>query len=507
MSRFIRVITGAAVLTQIELAEVKAQDTNTLEVIQRLERRIEELEQKVKSLESNQVPATVRPEVSGEATKKPAEPQATQPEESQAKAGPTLALGDRGFVMSSANSNFVVQLGGVLQVDSRTFFNDSGTVGNDGFLLRRARPVLQGTVFHDFDFLFVPDFGTANNGGNGGTAPSPQIYDAYLNYRYSPALQFQAGKFKAPIGLEQLVADRDLLFNERALPTDLVPIRDLGLELHGDLFGGAASYAAGIFSGVGDARNSSLSDYQDNKAFEGRLFFRPFKSMKDSVLAGFGFGVGGSFQAMQGTNTAGLPNTTGGSLPGYATVGQQQFFAYNPTNGAVVVADGQHWRISPQGYYYYGPFGLLGEYIISDQQVTLSGAGPQPVARLAHTGWEVSGSWVLTGEDAAYAGGVVPRRPFNPHVGNWGALQLVARYSQLDIDRDAFPFFSDPATSAHSAHEWAVGLNWYLNRNVKVSTSFSHTIFGGAGATGTTVPASVTQKPENVLFTRVQLAF
>ena len=99
------------------------------------------------------------------------------------------------------------------------------------------RPILQGTVFQDFDFLFVPDF-----------APTagPTIFDAYLNYRYSPALQFQAGKFKAPIGLEQLQADRDILFNERSLVTDLVPNRDVGFELHGDLFNGRVSYAAGI---------------------------------------------------------------------------------------------------------------------------------------------------------------------------------------------------------------------------------------------------------------------
>ena len=50
-------------------------------------------------------------------------------------------------------------LHGVLQVDNRSFFDDSGIQGNDGFLLRRARPILQGTLYRDFDFIFVPDFG------------------------------------------------------------------------------------------------------------------------------------------------------------------------------------------------------------------------------------------------------------------------------------------------------------------------------------------------------------
>ena len=66
---------------------------------------------------------------------------------------------------------------------------------------------------------------------------------------------------------------------------------------------------------------------------------------------------------------------------------------------------------------------------------------------------------------------------------------------------------ADAATSASSASEWSVGLNWYLNRNVRVGTSFSHTDFSGGGGTGSSAPAAVTRQSENVLFTRIQLAF
>jgi len=56
-------------------------------------------------------------------------------------------------------------------------------VGNDGLVLRRVRPILEGTVFRDFDFLFVPDFAPSSG---------PTIYDAYLKLQVQPALQFQA---------------------------------------------------------------------------------------------------------------------------------------------------------------------------------------------------------------------------------------------------------------------------------------------------------------------------
>jgi phosphate-selective porin OprO/OprP len=125
---------------------------------------------------------------------------------------------------------------------------------------------------------------------------------------------------------------------------------------------------------------------------------------------------------------------------------------------------------------------------------------------LEHTAWNITAGWVLTGEDFNFSGGVIPRKPFNPANGGWGALQLVGRYSELDIDDNAFDGFSDPTRSASGAREFSVGLNWWLNRNVRVGTSFSHTTFDGGG-TGTSAPGAVTANAENVLFTRVQLAF
>ncbi len=482
-------------------APLMAQDaTAVADELRALRQKVEELEQKVRTLESNQPPAkapetntTQRVEELDQKVKILERNRELEQEAAAAKAKetPKLIAGGDGFGLASANGDFALLLKGVLQVDSRTFFNDSGIAGNDGFLLRRARPILQGTVFRDFDFLFVPDFG--------GTS-GPQIFDAYLNYRYSPALQLQAGKFKSPVGLEQLQADRDILFNERSLVTDLVPNRDLGFELHGDLFKGSLTYAAALLNGVGDNRNSSNADFEDDKAFAGRLFVQPFKTTSLTGLQGLGVGVAGSYEDMQTANTTALPNNNG-----YATVGQQLFFTYNPTNRSVV-ADGTHWRLSPQAYYYFGPFGILGEYAISDQHVALAGVGPALSTSLQHTAWEVAASWLLTGEDASF-GTVVPRHPFSLSQGGWGAWQLVARYSQLDIDPAAFPLYSDPRTSARSAQEWSAGLNWYLNRNVKFALSFSHTAFKGGGGSGSGAPAAVTRQSEEVLFTRVQLAF
>jgi phosphate-selective porin OprO/OprP len=102
---------------------------------------------------------------------------------------------------------------------------------------------------------------------------------------------------------------------------------------------------------------------------------------------------------------------------------------------------------------------------------------------------------------------VTPLHPFDPHNGQWGAFQVVARYAELDIDNQAFNGFANSATSASAAQAWSAGLNWYLNKNIRANASFSHTTFTGGGGAGTVSPAIVTRQPENVFFTRIQLAF
>src|SRR5262249_50298836 len=146
---------------------------STADAINELKQQVQQLNEKIKILERKQG-------LEKETT------------EEERKKTPILSAGADGFTFRSADTNFVVGLHGVLQTDNRTFINDGPIRGDDGFILRRARPIISGTVFRDFDFMFVPDF-----------APSSTvIQDAYLNYRFAPWLQLQGGKYKVPIGLE-----------------------------------------------------------------------------------------------------------------------------------------------------------------------------------------------------------------------------------------------------------------------------------------------------------------
>lgn len=66
--------------------------------------------------------------------------------------------------------------------------------------------------------------------------------------------------------------------------------------------------------------------------------------------------------------------------------------------------------------------------------------------------------------------------------------------------KDAFPFFADPTRAARVAESWGLGLNWYLNRNVKFQLNYEQTDFTGGGTKG--------ERPkERAILSRFQVAF
>ncbi len=436
--------------------------------VESLLKRIDELEQQVKILSRNQ-------ELEHESASE------------RAKSTPTVSLGAAGLQFRSADSNFVMRVGGHLQMDGRFFLNNTSPT-DDTFLIRKARPIFEGTVWNKLDYRLMLDF------GSGLTANSANIgflQEGYVNARLWPEFQIRAGKFKEPVGLERLQSDVDYLFVERAYPSQIVPNRDVGVQLHGDVGEGFFTYAVGVFNGVADGGSGDFETTDDDKDIAGRVFAQPFINTDIEPLRRLGIGVG---------TTYGHHN---GPLRGYTSPGQQTIFSYYSGTGtnALTTADGNITRISPQAYYYYGPFGLLAEYAISSSEATRTGGGvPRQTARLEHTAWQVAGSYFLTGEDNGFKN-PSPRKPVTFRDGGWGAWELVARVSQLKLDSDTFPIYADPKNNASEAFSYAGGVNWHLNRNLKLSLDYEHTNYKG----GESNP--ILNQDEEVILTRAQLTF
>ncbi|PYS97126.1 MAG: porin [Acidobacteria bacterium] len=391
-----------------------------------------------------------------------------------------LSAGKDGFSVTSADGAYQLRLKGLVQEDGRFFDADRQKPASDTFLMRRARPILEATLAKIFDVRIAPDF------GQGQTV----LFDAYLEVRFRPAARLRAGKFKPPVGLERLQAASDTLFVERALPSGLVPNRDVGVQLSGDLFGSRLSYALGAFNGTVDGGNGD-ADSNDGKEAAARVFVTPFAKSAAGWAQGIGFGVGATYG-----NTHGTPASTG--VGGYKTAGQQAFFTYRSdgkTLAATVIGEGRRSRIAPQAWYYVGRFGAIAEYVRSKQEVALNGVAGE----LADTAWQVTASFLLTGDKASFKG-VSPRKPFDKEAHTWGALELVARAGRWSIDDKAFPVFADPAASARRATERGAGVNWYLTRNVRLMLDYVETRFEGGDVAGD-------REDEKVLLDRLQISF
>jgi len=395
----------------------------------------------------------------------------------------SVSAGREGFYIRSGDNAYSIRLGGNIQLDSRWYPEKETPIGGttDQFILRKVRPVLEGVFYDKIAFRIMSDF------GQGTTV----LQDAYIEYRHNKAVNIRAGKYKPPIGLERLQADAETEFVERSLPTNLVPNRDLGIQLGGSVFSDTLSYQAGVFNGNID--NSTVdADLNDQKDYLARVFAEPFRN-GESFLKGLGVGISYGIGVQQGASTAALAN-----LPTYRTVGQQTFFSYS--TGAF--ADGERQRVSPQFYYYNGPFGLLGEYVASEQKVTRSTNIQREVGSDA---WQLMGMWVITGEDASFRN-PTPRRPYAIGGPGWGTVELVVRYAEQSIDDEAFEGtagtrLANPSTSAREARNPGIGVNWYFSRNFKIQVNYDVTRFTGGAANDGDRPE------EQAIFTRFQANF
>ncbi len=451
-------------------ATFPAYGENTAE-IEKLKAQIEELDQRLRILDRKQ--EIVNEDVAA-----------------KQKAAATVTASDKGFGIKSADGQFEYRLRGLMHFDYRSFDGSAPASSvYDGFLARRIRPTFEGTVFGKYGFRFTPEFAESGDGSgiSGITQNKTRVIDAYLETRFDPAYSIRFGKFKPFVGLERLQSGSDIKFIERSyVSNNILPNRDLGISLYGDVLDKKLNYAVGYFNGVRDGgENFTTQDENNAKDFAARVFTTPFAGT-DSALAGLGFGIAGTWGQDSNSN----------ALGSYKTAGQAyNFFSYTGTT-----SNGKRNRIAPQAYYYKGPLGILAEYAAVRQDVIRT--SNSATASLTNSAWQIAGSYLLTGEDASFKG-VKPYSPFKSGAdGGWGAFELLARYQENHIDRDAAGFANTTNGYALGAKTFGIGMNWYLNEASRFSFNLERTKFSDV-----TTGSILRGDSENFAVARYQLSF
>lgn len=345
-----------------------------------------------------------------------------------------------------------------LQLDWRQF---DPTIDEDTFDFRTARVGIAGDLTRHLSYEIEREIDREGS--------FRAWKDVYLNWKTLDWLRIKAGRFKMPFGLEQNTGATETDFAYRSLASTVIaPARDRGAMIHGEL--GRLIYEVGVFDDDGD--NAELEqerfalEGQDLEAvgpsYAGRLqadLLRLFPLPDLAKSANFGFAY----------TTAYVPEGLN-SLKGEAVWGADFFER--------VYVKGRRQRLGAQFDWTPGPTGVKAEWMQSREQRLNQSNRNEDLSDFVTTGWYVSGTWFVTGEDKD--DNINPRRPL--FQGGIGAVELGVRFDELGFRSAsaAGPAFTNPRADhqvPNSDRTWTFGVSWMPVRWVRVLTNAVHETF------------------------------
>ena len=255
--------------------------------------------------------------------------------------GVVTSGGSRGFGFVSENGADSIFVHWLVQADYVSFVGDKPPLvtTRDTFTIGFAGLQLDATLARIFRASFLADFSQSRL----------TLLDAFVEARIDPAFVVRIGKFPTPISEERLTPKFFLPWISTGPSSFLLPVRELGAQIYGDLGGGVLQYNAALVNGsyAGAVTDNDVDSYKD---VMGRVFAHPFKMTAIAPLEKLGVGVGASIGDRAGS--LGTPET-----PVLRTYGNAPFFTYknDGTPAGTVVARGVVSRVAPHLTWAWGP--------------------------------------------------------------------------------------------------------------------------------------------------------
>lgn len=396
---------------------------------------------------------------------------------------------NHGWEATSPGKDFRVHVGGRTQFDASWFdvndeFQTTRNVPfNDAVNFRRARIRIDGVMYEVIEYACEYDFVNEVNDDpllpvNNNTAINiPAPTDLWLTIRHLPVVgNLRIGNMKPQIGMEHLTSSRFLPFMERSFMQDAFfgPFNN-GFAPGFMLFNWGEqermTWAIGGFKNVSNIFGSGWGDGEYDVT--GRVTVLPWYACDGRSL--LHLGVAGSHRglddgAVRIRSRASIRNGNPGPLnPVIADTG---FFG---GQGQSLIG-GELAGVA-------GSWTFQSEYFASTVDDAVSG-GVDRGNPVFH-GYYAQVFYFLTGEHQAYNrrtgvfDRVVPHENFflvksdcGPLYGR-GAWQIGARYSRLDL--------TDEGINGGIIQDMTVGLNWFLNPNLKFQFNYVYTDRDGVG--------------------------
>jgi len=424
---------------------------------------------------------------------------------------------------TSADGNFSAAIRALLQTDLGYYMQEGSAKSlptaygpdlSSGANLRRVFLGLQGKLFSDFSYYFLYDFGGPS------TETQGHIMYAYLQYDGLAPWAVKVGAYAPPINIEDSTASADLLFFERNSPSNMqrniagAEGRDaISLIYAGDSLYGALSLTGNKIQdgakALAPAGATAVPNYDEQTAMAGRIAYLPVSTADAHWLVGGNFIQVFNLPNLTANGATNLSTTPGATAKSSYTLSDLPEFSVD-SNGIALVSTGAlaashvtSWGLETAGNYknFYAQAGYYG-FAVKRSPVAynvFSAAGTSAVQSVTPTNntfsaWYVQGSWILTGESHVYLPGTAafgapkPAANFSLKDGTWGAFEVVARYSDLNLNSHtgALDNVITGWTGANKTYTYyntvrggdqkilTFGVNWYMNQAVKVALDYQY---------------------------------
>ncbi|QUS40418.1 porin [Tardiphaga alba] len=327
---------------------------------------------------------------------------------------------------------------------------------NDGINARRARLGLIGTYNKDWEYGLIIDAGGTTDG-------DAVLNNAYVAYKGVKGLVIQGGYINVPYTLDESISSNNTLFMERSASQVLatsMAAGDFRSAFGGHVFDKhywVGAYVTGPTTGAGV--NHSIPQPLGATL---RAVAVPVNNDISTVLVGF--------DALYLAET-GATVSNNVTINNQLTMSDRIEARIDPATNALlntsrmINVNSAH-VLSGEGAVRYGSFLATGEYF--NYSVQRSGG----FGDLNFEGGYGQAAYVLTGESRKYSssagafGGVAPARPVNFSTGDLGAWELAVRYSYANLN--------DLDIRGGELKSTTVGLNWYVNNNMRFMFNWIH---------------------------------
>jgi phosphate-selective porin OprO/OprP len=419
------------------------------------------------------------------------------------------------LALATADGRFSANIRAIIMFDAGKYFQKDNlpatTTGrdlNDGTNFRRARFGIDGKLFKDFDYAIIYEFG-----GSGGE-DAGHIQEIWAQYTAWKPWKIRLGAFEPNIGLEAAVSTGQMMMLERPSPAEVARNVAAGdsrsaLQVYGNGIWGAGDsgiatrwFLSGAFTGntvgtINSTGGSTAQPFDEQTAIIGRAALAPFESNDWQVH----FGVNGQYVFMPNDSTG----PAGGLSPRYLVqlrdrpelrLDATRLVDTGTIDARHVSVIGGEFAATVQN------FSLESEYFhyhIERRNATNPAIAP---SNPSFNGWYVQGAWVVTGESRPYnpAEGRIdaPKMNYNwnPAAGTWGAFELVARYSDLDLNYHDCGAGKAPGAAGtpcfdaiRGGHQKiaSFGVNWYLNPDMRFMLDYQHVDVNRFNTAGTQI--------------------